>query len=89
VLSREIVPERHLYRLSSLRDDNAAEVLWRLRATAERDSGIESPKRSRPEARVQLIGELPDIDGVVSNAGDGRGKCVWRCDWNRSRPNAT
>ena len=53
-----------------LGDDDAAKVTLGLEAAPERRQRVIAPERRRTQVRMQLVGVLTDVDGVVQRAGE-------------------
>src|SRR4051794_13834386 len=78
VLRWQAIVEGDLHRDAPLRNDNATQMLRKLAGSAQWHRGIKTPKSSRPEAGVELVSELADIDTVVGYSRGGSGEWIGR-----------
>src|SRR5690242_1550316 len=69
VLRWQLIVESELDRLAPLRNNDSTEMSLALPSSAEGNRWIETPECSWTKRRMYLIGELTDVDGVVSHTG--------------------
>src|SRR5437762_5206308 len=83
---RQSVVKGELNRNTSLRNDDSAQVLLRLRSSAERKGWVVTPQSGGTECGMDLVSKLTDVDCVMCLARYRCRKRIRRCHRNAAGP---